>query len=60
MLPAQGCPSPRAAHRAGADAAGVLAAVPVPAVGTAVDGLADEAVAAVAGVAGARHVHARL
>lgn len=48
------------AHRAGADAEGVFAAVPVPAVGAAVDGLADVAVPAVAGVAGAGHVHARL
>lgn len=54
-------PGPRGrAHRAGADAAGVLAAVPVPAVGTAVDGLADVAVPSVAGGAGAGHVHAGL
>lgn len=54
-------PGPRGrAHRAGADAVGVLAAVPVPAVGTAVDGLADVAVPSVAGGTGAGHVHARL
>lgn len=44
-------------HRPGADAAGVRAAVPVPPVGTPVYGVADVAVAAVPGAAGAGDVH---
>ena len=54
-------PRPRGCtHRPGADAVGVLAAVPVPAVHTPVYGVADVAVACVPGSTGTGDVHASL